>query len=131
MSRRIRAASLSLTFVALLITSCGIVSKSPAEVVQVAYMAANAGNYSEAGEHLSKETHAAMEGGLGALAGGMKGIWDEVTRDGTIERIEILEENIRGEGAEVRFRIHYKDGQTEEEDEPLIKEDGKWRITIG
>ena len=94
-------------------------------------MAANEGNYTEAGEYLSSEVHSSMEGGLGALAGGMKGIWDDTTREGTIERIEVLGETVRGEGAEVRFRIHYKSGEAVDEEEPLIKQDGKWKIALG
>jgi len=108
-----------------------ILSKSPGDVVKAAYMAANAGQYSEAEKYLSSEVLNAMKGGLGALAGGMKGMWDKTTRDGTIDRIEILKEDVRGEGAKVLFRIHFKDGKTKDDDEPLIKENGQWKITIG
>lgn len=115
----------------LMSASCGLDSRSPAEVVESAYMAANAGEYSKANEYLSAEARSAAEGALGALVGGTKGIWDKMTRNGEIDRIEILEEKIRGEGAEVRFKIHFKDGRTKDDDEPLIKEDGKWKITVG
>lgn len=116
----------------LCITGCsGIGAKSPSEVVAAAYMAANAGEYSKAESYLSSELINTMKSGLGALVGGMKGMWDETTRDGNIQRIEILKESIRGEGAKVDFRIHFKDGKTKDNDEPLIKEKGKWKITIG
>lgn len=77
----------------------GLFGKSPGEVVKAAYMAANAGQYSEAEKYLSSEVLNAMKGGLGVLAGGMKGMWDKTTRDGTIDSIEILSEEVRGEGA--------------------------------
>lgn len=105
--------------------------KSPSEVVKAAYMAANEGKYSEAEKYLSSEVITAMKGGLGALAGGMKGAWDKTTRNGTIEKIEIIDEGVRGESATVKFRIHFKDGKTKDDDEPLIKENGQWKITIG
>jgi len=105
--------------------------KSPSEVVVAAYMAANEGKYSEAEKYMSSEVINAMKSGLGALAGGWKGSWDQTTRNGTIQRIEILKEEVRGEGATVHFRIHFKDGKTKDDDEPLIKEGGQWKITIG
>ena len=114
------------------IAGCGrIGTESPSDVVEAAYMAANAGNYSVAGSYLSSEVSEAMKSGLGALAGGMKGLWDSTTRNGTIDHIEILAEGIRGEGAEVKFRIHFLDGKIKDDEEPLIKENGKWMITIG
>jgi hypothetical protein len=72
-----------------------------------------------------------MKGDLGALVGGMKGAWDKATRNGSIERIEILREEVRGEGANVYFRIHFKDGSRQDTDEKLLKENGVWKITLG
>jgi len=104
---------------------------SPSEVVIAAFMAANQGIYSEAEKYLSSAVINAVKTGWGNDAGGLKGIWDRVTRNGTMDRIEILKEEIRGEGATVYFRIHFKDGATKNEDEPLIKENGQWKITLG
>jgi len=117
----------------LMITSgCdSIGGKSPSQVVVAAHMAANEGKYSEAEKYMSSEVINAMKSGLGALAGGWKGAWDKTTRNGTIQKIEILKEEVRGEGATVHFRIHFKDGKTKDDDEPLIKENGQWKITIG
>lgn len=120
--------------IALLTAACsttGIFSKNPSDTVVAAYMAANEGKYSEAETYLSSEVLSAMKVGLGALAGGMKGMWDQATRNGTIDRIEFLREEVRGEGATVYFRIHFKDGTTKDDDEPLLKEEGVWKITIG
>ncbi len=94
-------------------------------------MAANEGKYSEAEKYMSSEVINAMKSGLWAIAGGWKGVWDKTTRNGTIHEIEILKEEVRGEGATVYFRIHFKDGKTKDDDEPLIKEGGQWKITIG
>ena len=133
MNRTIQILSaVSIIVVFMLINGCNSIGqKSPSEVVIAAYMAANEGKYSEAEKYLSSEVMNAMKGGIGALAGGMKGAWDKTTRNGTIEKIEILKEEVRGEGANVFFKIHFKDGKTKDDDEPLIKEDGRWKITIG
>jgi hypothetical protein len=109
-----------------------IFSKSPGEVVKAAYMAANAGQYSDAEKYLSFEALNVIKGDLGGTRRRDEGcMWDQTTRDGTIDRIEILKEDVRGEGAKVLFRIHFKDGKKEDDDEPLIKENGHWKITIG
>jgi hypothetical protein len=115
------------------LAGCGItiLEKSPAEVVKSAYTAGNQGRYSEAESYLSTEAEAAVKSQLGAMGGGVKGVWDHNTRNGTIDRIEILSEEVRGEGATVHFRLHFKDGNTKEDGEPLIKEKGHWKITIG
>lgn len=134
MKHRAIPAAVVWTLVILSLGACsktGLFQKTPSETVIATYMAANEGKYSEAGKYLSSEVINAMKGGLGALVGGMKGIWDQSTRNGNIERIEILREEIRGEGATVYFRIHFKDGTTKNDDEPLIKENGVWKITIG
>lgn len=106
----------------------GLFGKSPGEVVKAAYKAGNAGQYTEAEKFFSSELLIIMKDERVVLAGGMKGLWDNQTRGGTIDRIEILREEVRGEGAEVFFRIHFKDGETLVDDEALIKENGKWKI---
>ncbi len=93
-------------------------------------MAANEGQYSETTEYLSSAVIEVAEGDWGALVGGSRGMWDEITRNGTIREIEVLSEEIRGEGATVRFKIHYKDGSTKNEDEPLVQEDGQWKLDV-
>jgi hypothetical protein len=106
-----------------------ILEQSPSDVVREAYLAANEGKYSQAEKHLSSDVVNAMKGHLGAMTGGMKGAWDRLTKGGTIEQMEILKEEIRGEGARVHFRLRYKDGATKEDDEPLIRENGRWKIS--
>jgi len=99
----------------LLSIGCGKVGqKSPAEIVKAAYTNANEGKYTEAEKYLSSEVYSAMKGGFGGFGGGAKNVWDEATRNGTIERIEILKEEIRGDGAKVYFRLYFKDGITKD-----------------
>lgn len=105
--------------------------KSPSDVVIAAYMAANKGKYSETEKYLpsSSAIMNSVKEGLVSRAV-FNAIWDEATRNGTIEKIEILKEEIRGEGAKVSFRIYYKDGKTIDNDEPLIKEKRRWKIVM-
>lgn len=50
------------------------------------------------------------------------------TRTRDIVRVEILREEIHGEGATVYYKVYTKDGKTEDADASLIKENGEWRI---
>ena len=123
-----------LIFVSVLLIACGgsPFQKSPGEVVKAFYFAANAGKYSEAEQMLSEDARRAMKGDLGQLAGGFKGICDKNTKDGTIAKVEVEKEDVRGEGATVVVKVVFKDGSTKDEDKnSLIKEKGSWKLTIG
>jgi len=109
----------------------GLFGKSPGEVVKAVHMAANAGQYSEAEKYLASDALALMNSENAAWLGGPKGLWDKTTRDGTIDRVEILSEEVRGEGAKVLFRIHFKDGETRDDDVQLIRVSGEWKMTSG
>lgn len=37
---------------------------------------------------------------------------------------------MRGEGAKVFFRIHFKDGKTKDDNEGMIKQNGEWKIAL-
>ena len=94
-------------------------------------MAANEGKYSEAEKYMSSEIINAIKEGTGVFAGGWKGSWDKITRNGTIQKIEILHGDAGGRfGAVVYFRIHFKDGETKDDSECLIEQGGQWKITF-
>jgi len=115
----------------LLLVGCGGTErKSPSGTVKAFYMAANEGKYSEVEKYFSSDALTLMRSEWAALAGGIKGIMDEGTRNGSIKTVEIIKEEIRGEGATVSGVLHYKDGETEEIDEELIREEGAWKITV-
>lgn len=110
----------------IILSGCG---KTPADTVKTFYKLGNNGNYSEAEKYLSSENLNEINGVLGALMGGFKGIMDKATHNGTIKRIEILKEKIRGKRATVYYIFHYKNGKTLRDKELLIKVNGKWKIT--
>jgi hypothetical protein len=122
--------------IAALLAGCGGVAspfqKSPGDVVKAFYQAANDGKYSEAQQLLSEDAQRAIKGDLGQLAGGFKKVCDENTRGGTIARIDVQKEEVRGEGATVVVKVWFKDGSAKDGDRnSLIKEKGAWKLTIG
>ncbi|MCK4385899.1 MAG: DUF4878 domain-containing protein [candidate division Zixibacteria bacterium] len=95
--------------------------KSPSETVKAFYISANEGKYSECKKYFTSPI-------WDEFGSYWKNIVDGASHSGTIERIEILKEEIRGEGARVYFVISFKDGSTHKDDVSLIKEDGVWKI---
>ena len=81
---------LGLLGLSLLAVSCNVspFSSGPGKTLTAALMTANEGKYSEADEYLSSDMKKVVHGDLGALAGGSKGVWDQETRNGTIQRTE-------------------------------------------
>ena len=113
----------------LLTVSCNSLGGGPAKAFTAALMTANEGKYSEANEYLSSEVKQVVQGQLGALAGGTKGMWDKYTSNGTVQRVEVVKEEIRGEGATVVCNIYYKDGSVKSNDKTdMIKEKGSWKF---
>jgi len=107
----------------LALVGCG--GGSPDAAVKGWYKAMNAGKHSDAIKYLgpAMAEFAKMDGG--------KTISDEMTHNGTMTKVEILSTDIRGEGAEVKARIHFKDDSVEDQDISLVKQDGDWKITMG
>jgi len=114
----------------LLVSACSFTPKSPSEVVKAFYAAGNAGKYSECEQLLSVPARNIFKEGSVAASGGLKGAVDRKTRNGTVERVEILSEETRGEGSEVAYKVYFKGGESHEDDEELIKEKDGWKITV-
>lgn len=127
-SVRVLLATVGISVFIFTIGCSSIGQKSPSQVVVAVYMAANEAKYSEVKKYLSSE----LINNLRAPGSSMKELCDYMTSNGTIQKIEILKEEVRGEGAKVYFRIHFKDGKTTDVIEiPLIKEGGQWKLSIG
>ena len=70
-----------------------------------------------------------MDGGIGAVLGGVKGTCDKSTGNGTMTSVEIRSEETRGEGATVVANVRLRNGGGFPYDRTeLIKENGAWRI---
>ena len=121
-----------LILVSLLINGCAPSQKSPGDVVMAYYCAANEGEFSAWKETLSEATRSTLKRHLGQLGGGIKGACDRKSRNGSIIRVDITKEEIRGESATVTANIAFKDGSTKNNDKTnLIKEKGSWKIALG
>lgn len=95
------------------------------------YSACNDGKYSEAEKYLAPETQEFLKGGLGIFAGGLQGYCGLQTKNGELQKIEILTEVVRGEGATVYYKFHCSDGTSKEYGDKMIKKDGSWKIGPG
>jgi hypothetical protein len=101
-------------------------SQSPSASLKATLDAANAGRYSEANEVIAPQM---LEQINKAGWVQMHQFWDHVTKKGTIAKVKIQKEKIRGEGATIEYTIHYEDGSSHKLSGDLIKENGKWQLT--
>jgi hypothetical protein len=114
-----------------LMSSCGLLSDGPGTVLKNLYKNCNAGEYSKAEISLSADERALLHSQEAVLNGGVKGVCDQATRNGTLSSVEVIKEDVRGEGASVSYRKHFKDGSVTNANETLIKENGKWVLALG
>jgi hypothetical protein len=101
----------------------------PSDVVVAAYMNTSKNKYSEFKKYLSAEALTAIKETT-ELASGIKDVWDKKTRNGIIDGIEIIQEDVQGEKATIALRLYFNDGYISDEHECLIKEDGQWKMTL-
>lgn len=110
--------------------SCALFGHSPGSAVEQFYRHLNAGEYSKAKELYDAESRQLVDGQLMALGGGFSNWADTETRKGTIEKVTIVNSQVRGEGATVDYAIVYKDGSTVSKTVSLTKEGGYWKIGL-
>lgn len=102
---------------------------TPSTTVTAFYQACNDGLYSKAEQLASRESIDYIKSTF-ALLGGLKGYCDEMTNEGTLARVEITGEKVRGEGARVTLVLHFKGGGTEKGEESLVKTAAGWRLLV-
>ena len=129
MSKRIDLLAVAVTIMVVVFGCADLLgSESPSDVVRALYLAANDGNEEEVEKRLSAPDPAVVEI-VGILASnGRQQRWKPSVRKGSIQSIEILEEQTTAYRAKVRFKLHLKDGTSKEMEVPLIKEGGVWKI---
>ena len=95
------------------------------DAVNGCIMAMNEGKYSEAEQYLSSSMKTSV-----AKRGGIKEVSDKETRNGAIDRLEILKtmHAWSGGGFLVRYKLYYKDGKSKVDFAHVIMEDGNWKI---
>jgi hypothetical protein len=99
---------------------------SPAQVVNAAYMSANQGKYDEIAAYVHPSVRAS-EDAQGRLASSL----EIVTRQGTIERIEILSEEIHGDSASVYWQMHFPGARLRRGRDFLVKAGRSWLLYKG
>lgn len=102
---------------------------SPAEVIKTFYSACDSGNLSLAEKLLEPEANRELTRPIGAADGGLRGICDEETKQGHLQKVEILHEEVHGDIAQVRYVLHYADGSATEETQGLVVKHWVWKIS--
>ena len=119
--------SIGLLLAALAVPLSAVVVSSPGSVVTDFYYAANDGRYTDAEKLFSTQALAAIAAGQG----GFKAYCDVRTKAATMATVEIVQEDIRGEGATVTARVAFKDGSSTDSVTELVREGNEWRIAVG
>lgn len=110
------------------VMNCSLV-ESPSTVVKQFYKLAADGKLNDAYELISKEGKELLKNlGGGAMAIGQ--LTQKIKNQKGIKNMEILKEEIQGDLAIVNVKITYGDGSSGTETEKLIKENGKWRLSV-
>jgi hypothetical protein len=52
----------------------------------------------------------------------------EETKQGSVERVEIVNETVEAETADIKYRVVYDDGSTAERTVSLTREEGEWKL---
>jgi len=126
-----RSASICLLAVGLALGLAGCGKRlSPSEVVTAMYDAANAKEYAKAKGLLTTEVKEKLNSRDARVMNVWRTTCDSNTMYGTITKVEIVDEKIKGDAATVTATIHYKKHPTKENDKTyLAKEKGRWRIS--
>ena len=109
-----------------ILTRFGGPYSSPAEVIEAFYSACNSGNYSVAERLLVPDR--LLTSDIAAVDGGLQGICAAETKQGHLQKVEILQQEVRGEVAEVRYTLYYADGSALEETQGLVMKHSVWKI---
>lgn len=104
-------------------------SNTPTEVVTAYYRALNEGDGGTATRLQSSASLALVTLWPPPAGDGARDpVMDQVTRNGTIMRIEILDERHMGDRAWVDVRLHYEDGSSQKYNAGVVQEDGEWKV---
>jgi hypothetical protein len=98
---------------------------TPSKTIETFYSLANEGKYSELEKYFSA-TNLNIIKSLGSV----QSVCDSMTKNCTVEKIEIVSEKIVGEGATVDVKVNFNNEimPTTNKTLKLIKENGVWKI---
>lgn len=109
----------------LLLGACGNEEFSPSDVTSNLFDYASENEFSKMEKYISSNLLTVFENN----GYDMNSYANNITEEGRIESIEILNETIKGEGASVDYKALYSDGTEEKQTVDLIKENNVWKIS--
>jgi len=113
--------SLVLLFV---IVGCGS-TQSPSKTVQSFYSDALHGQYSDMKKYIAPDLLSTMKN----HGYGMNTYAKQLTDNGKVKNLKVINEKVKGEGATVKYNLIYKNGDKKPGEVSLIKDHGKWEIS--
>lgn len=119
---------LGMLVLGLALSGCSL-GNSPSGVVKDFYKYTANGKVNDAFSLITPEGQSVLTqwgGGTSAIAK----LTEEFKKEGGLKSLEITSEQVTGDTATVNFTIKYGNGTTKQDNEKLIKQDGKWKITV-
>lgn len=127
--------------IVVLLASCSSAARqSPGEALATALLSASEGDLETTELYFSDDMEQVMEQGIGAFLGGTAGFAEYYTRDGELENVEVLDEEIEDQRATVTVRMEYESApargdhfgygsrKVEETEWDMVREEDGWKI---
>ena len=112
--------------------AAGVFEESPSEALESAYRAANEGDYETANGYLSSRIlNGIEEGAPPPSAVQLEEFWDATTQNGTVTRISVYDEEVRGREAKAEIGLSFEEGGASGTVVGLIREDDGWKLAPG
>lgn len=112
--------------------------RDPGEVAVAFFEACDAGEYEEAERLASEGLIQQLSSGVGSFFGGFEGYCDFHTRDGQLEMVEELDEQVEGDRTNVDLGFRFSEesigsggfgsGPTARTLWPMSREEGEWKV---
>ncbi len=99
----------------------------PFEVLRRAVMAANSGDFDGA------KSWVIPDSAMGTNPMGVDLLprkWPPYTHNGQVANVEFISDGYHGQEATVKYRLHFNDGSTFQEEASLAKHEGRWKLTF-
>lgn len=95
------------------------------EVYKGFTMAANAAEYSKAESYLCEDSLRVVRS-----QGRFSKFCDQISKNGTITKIDVIDESTRGERGVLKAKVFYKDSSSVNDEQRFRKEYGTWKIEL-
>ncbi len=117
-----------LCFIAIGLFGCSSF-ESPFSVVEKSYKYLAEGKVNDCYELLTEDGKNMLKS-FGGGASALSGATEAIKAKKGIKKIELIKEDITGDTATVKSKIHYGNGTFEDDTMKLVKEKGAWKIAV-